>query len=234
MHAFTDDELKLLVSFANDDRVAVDTALLQRFSRMASDIQTNTIRHLSGARKRNATLTGQLEAKKEERRSMNISVGFAESGLDSVDVATALLYHLQQLHTYHLSKSKVIHILYEMYCSWLASKSERLFTEHPVATEFGPQLWRVSKRIVPTAAVPYEEWRRVAALNPGVAKFCENAARKYYDYADGELNKVFMKSEPYLAASKENNGGKWNKEIEDSKIYKWKTSKNALSVSRGM
>ena len=56
----------------------------------------------------------------------------------------------------------------------------------------------------------------------GAAVFCENAARKYYDYSDKTLAEMFRKSAPYKNASKEHNDGKWNKEIDDRDIYSWK------------
>lgn len=224
----TEDEFKQLLAFADDERVKVDTDLLVRFSAMHADIERNMLKAYTGAKKRNAHLQERVD-RMSERTHQSLLVGeFKETGLDSYEVAQALLYQLQQLQTYKLSKGKVILILYEMYASWLASKSERLFLERPVATEYGPQFWRVYKRIASaTSPVAYADWKTLAEKNAGVAEFCKNAARKYYDYTDDTLKNLFLRSKPFKNASKEHNNGKWNKEISDIDIYNWKKEASA-------
>ena len=94
---------------------------------MACTPPCNTLRHLEGARKRNAMLTERLEKYKERKQEALEAGEFKETDIDSADVATALLYQLQQYPTYKLNKYKLNAILYEMYASWLYSHQERLF-----------------------------------------------------------------------------------------------------------
>lgn len=222
----THSQLDELVAFAQDEKRFPSQEALEALANLNCTIQKNCIRHLTGARKRNAMLQEQI-GKYKDREQNRILVGeINETGLDSVDVALALLYQLQQLKTYKLNKYKLQEILYEMYASWLESKKERLFLEHPVATEYGPRFWRVFKRIETITPVPQDEWRRIAALNPGVAAFCKNAALKYYDYGENVLNRRFMASKPYKNADTSHNNGKWNKEISDNDIIAWKSREN--------
>lgn len=146
---------------------------------------------------------------------------FQESGLDSLEVADVLLYHLQQLKTWKFTKGKFMSILFHMYASWLGSKKERLFAEHPVATEWGPQFWRVYKRLDLSSQVPYDSVKALQEKRADIAMYVRNAANKYYDCREKELSDAHLKCMPYKNALPHNNGGKWNKEISDSDIYLW-------------
>lgn len=219
----TPQELEALIQFAEDDRRSIDLAVVAKLNDLHNSVQRSLIRHLDGARKRNAMLTERLDRIREKKREGLLNGEFAETTIGSVEVAEALLYYLQQSKAYKLNKAKVVQILYEMYASWLASKGERLFDEHPVATSYGPQFWRVYKRIETGTTVTYDKVKALAEKDPGRVKFCENAAKKYYDYGENELNNIFKKTEPYKKASAERNGGKWNTEIADTDIYNWKT-----------
>lgn len=222
MYNLTPEQVDEIVRFANDEKQLPAQDTLETFNNLYAAVQRNTVRHLEGARKRNAMLTERLDSLREKREEKIASGEFGETGLDSIDVATGLLYQLQQLKTYKLNKYKLQAILYEMYASWLYSKKERLFLEHPVATEFGPRFWRVFKRLETTTDVSYAAWKAFAEKSPAAAAFCKNAANKYYDYTEGTLNRAYMATKAYKNADKDHNGGKWNKEIEDTDIYNWK------------
>lgn len=217
----TPEELAQLTAFASDDKADVDPAAVQKLCSLHAAVTAHLAKRFAGLQKRNALLGQRLDTFKEKRTERFMQEGYDETGLDSCDVAWVLLYHLQQMHTWRLNKSKVILILYEMYCSWLSSKQQRLFLEHPVATEYGPMFWRVYKRIQTEKSVPYTKVAWLKEVNPGVAVYCENAARKYYDYDPKTLEKLFLKSKPYRMSTKEHNGGKWNKEIDDHLIREW-------------
>ena len=222
MYNITSAQLEELIRFASDDRQPASTEALTALNALYSAVQRNTLRHLEGARKRNAMLTEKL-SKLTERKEEAFEAGeFEETGTDSVDVARALLYQLQQLSTYKLDKYKLNAILYEMYASWLHSHKQWLFLEHPVATPFGPRFWRVYNHVEPSVSVPYQTWKAFAEGNPPVAAFCKRAAEKYYDVTESSLTRMFMSSKAYKNATKEHNNGKWNKEIEDKDIFTWK------------
>ena len=218
----TPEQLKVLTAFVEDDKAPFDPEAVAALNYLHSCVQRNVTKRLASVTKRNEVLSERLERYRRTENSRIETGEFAESGLDSADVAQALLFHLQQLKTYKLTKGKVISILYEMYASWLYSKKERLFEEHPVATEYGPQFWRVFKRLNIYSTVPYADYKALASANPAVAAFTKAAAEKYYDYKESDLSGPVMKSLPYRNASKEHNDGKWNKELDDREIYAWK------------
>lgn len=172
-------------------------------------------------------LTMECKLQKYQLKETRLPEGtFKDSDLDSVDVAMGLIYCLQQKSTYRLTKTKVTMILYGMYCSWLGSKKERLFIEHPVATSWGPQFWRVYKRLDNLdKRLPDSVYKTLAEKNPGIAVFCRNTANKYYDWKESTLKEHFLNSEPYIHALPKKNE-KWNKEISDAEIYAWKNPSN--------
>ena len=227
MYNLSQQQLEELIRFASDDHTPASIEAIEALNALHAAVQRNTLKHLEGARKRNAMLSERLEKVKERKQEAIEAGEFKETGVDSADVATALLYQLQQRKTYKLTKYKLIAILYEMYASWLYSKKERLFLEHPVATEFGPRFWRIYSRVDTNKVVPYSAWKNFAEQYPDIAAFCKNAAEKYYDYAEGTLNHMFTSSKAYKNAHKDNNGGKWNKEITDADIFAWKKAQKA-------
>lgn len=218
----TYEQLDALIRFANGETTAIDLEVASALNSLNASVQGNVIKELTGARKRNRMLTDQINKKKEERRQQFENGKFDESRLDSADVANALLYQLQQLKTWKLTKYKVITILYEMYASWLYSKGERICEEHPVATQWGPRFWHAIKLLEPGTPVSYDFWKSFAEKRPDVAAFCKNAALKYYDITESTLVDIFINTKAFKNAHADNNGGKWNKEIADADIYLWK------------
>lgn len=218
----TPAELEVIQRYASGETREIDPELVERLEHLHNTVTRCIIKTCTGLQKRNALLEERIGKYRDREQQRVTEVGFDETGLDSFVVAQALLYQLQQLRTYKLTRGKVILILYEMYASWLASKRERLFIEHPVATEYGPQFWRVFKRINMGQTLTSDAWTDLTEQNPGVAAFCRNAAQKYYDYKESELRDTFMKSAAYRKAARDNNNGKWNGEIRDEDILQWK------------
>ena len=218
------EQLDSLHRLADNEKGIIDLDAVEALAQLQATVTRCLSRNYGALRRRNETLTTRLDRQKEQQEKKILAGEFAETGFDSAEVAVALLYQLQQLHTYRLTPYKVNAILYEMYASWLGSKGERLFTEHPVATQFGPRFWHALKRINVQQRIESETWKSFAARNPGIAQFCINSARKYYDVTEKSLNERFMKTDAYRNALPEHNNGKWNKEILDTDIHAWKQS----------
>lgn len=225
-YSITYEQLQALLAFAEDDRQGVDPDAVEALNELNSAVQKNVLKHFRGTLKRNKMLSERMEKMREHREEKFVDGEFTETGLDSAQVAKALLYQLQQLRTYKLSKYKVMAILYEMYASWLYSKKQRLFVEQPSATQWGPRFWHAFNKLDMTQTVPYEEYKALAELNAGVAAFCRNAAGKYYDITESTLTKMFMKSKAFTNAAPPNNGNKWNGIIDDKDIYAWKKAQD--------
>lgn len=219
-------ELEILLNFINEDDAPLPSPeVTSKFQNAYFAFQGKILKQLQKQQKENYRLEKRVN-RLEEKETENIQQGvFKELGLDSVEVAYALLYHLKKIDEYRITKWKVIHILYGMYASWLASKKERLFIEHPVATEWGPQFWRVYKKLDLAETYTPGTWKNFTERYPGVAAFVVNSANKYAGYNETDLKNIFVKSMPYRNATADKNNGKWNKEIDDSDIYYWKTEK---------
>lgn len=221
----TSEQLEEITRFVNDEQdtlpgTAATSALQNLFfayqKKLAGRLN-ETIRKADRLEKR----LNLLENKREEQAVLG---NFECIDIDSVIIAKGLLYKLKGLNGYNLTKYKVIYIMYLMYASWLASHRQRLFIEHPVATEWGPHLWRVAKNIDIKTDGTIEDWRKLTQESPAVAAFTEESAKKRYLLSPDELRRLLVATAPYTNALPEKNGGKWNKEITDADIYAWKKS----------
>ncbi len=220
-------QLQRLVEFAENDRAELDFEAVSALHELYHAVQRNCIKRYTGISKRNALLTERLE-KYKEREQRKVDTGeFPGTGFTSVEVARALLYQMQKDPTTKISVGKLILTLYYMYASWLYSSKERLFSEHPTANSFGAQLNDVRAHYKESnlyERVPYATWKAFCEKNPGVAAYVENAAAKYSRMTYNELQSEILNSNAYQNASRENNNGKWGKEIKDADIYQWKKS----------
>lgn len=166
----------------------------------------------------------------DRKAGEKISLGqFTELGFDSLEIAQALRWCLINRTEMRadMDRSDIIRIVYEIYASWLGSKAERVTAEHPQATSYGPQFWRIYRKLPTMPAPRYEDYSAVASRNPGLAKMIENAATKYCDYSMKALTDFHKNNDAYRNALPKHNGGKWNKELDDRDIYLWRTHGNS-------
>lgn len=223
-YSISPENLKAIEDFVNNETTVIPIEAATELQALFFAFQRKTLSCAKTYQEKSTSLTKRLERINAKAEKAAEQGEFSETGLDSVDIANAILYQLQLIGARVHNKNKIIYILFEMYCSWLGSKKQRLFIEHPVATEWGPQFWRVYKKLDIKTPVPESAWKELASSNPAVAAFTKNAAAKYADYHENTLKSYFIKGEPYKNATAEKNGGKWNKEISDTDIYIWKNS----------
>lgn len=223
LHKYTinPEEFQAILSFVNEEGPMPSFDTLGDFQAIYFALQRKLAKQYEEQTKKCFKMERRLERiDRHEERQTEEGV-FAESGLDSLEVADVLLYHLQELKVWKFTKNKFMSILFHMYASWLGSKKERICLEHPVATEWGPQFWRVYKRLNLSQPVSVETVKAVRQKRADITAYIANAARKYYDCKENELSAVHLKCDPYKRALPHNNGGKWNKEISDSDIFLW-------------
>lgn len=223
----TQEEMNSILDYINDDTGSTQMPsydVVGNFQALYFTFQRKLAKDYEEMKKKCFRMERRLERIDAHEERQTAEGVFKESGLDSVDVADVLLYHLQQLKVYKFTKSKFMHILFHMYASWLGSKKERLCMEHPVCTEFGPQFWRVYKRLNLNLEVPYERVKALQEKRADIASYIRNAAHKYYDCKESDLAEAHKKSAPYKNALPHFNGGKWNKEISDSDIFLWQNN----------
>lgn len=220
---FTPQQIESLNDFLSGGNLSALTDGSLKYFFTVSDALKNKL--LSSCADREKVISRQentIQRLRNKKEKEFLEGNFVELGWDSLDLAYYLLYCLQQLKTYRLSKTKVVYLLFEAYSSWLASKGEKICIECPVATPEGPWFWRVSNRININEIRPFSDVEKVKNVNPGLAKFLGNVARKYYDYSDSQLKAYFCKQSFYKEAKPEKNNGKWNKILSDTQIYSWK------------
>lgn len=221
----TPEELENIINYVNGETEGIPSFnSIGNFQALYFSLQRKLASDYQDMQKKCFKMECRLERiDRHENRQIEEGV-FQETGLDSLEVADALLYHLQHLKTYKFTKGKFMSILFHMYASWLGSKKERLFSEHPTATEWGPQFWRVYKRLNLHTEISYDAVKSLQEKRADVANYVKNAANKYYDCRENELSSVQLKCEPYKNALPHTNGGKWNKEISDSDIFLWQNN----------
>ena len=224
----THDQLDALVRYAMDEKAPLDIEAVEALNNLFYKVQGNLTRRYTGMSKRLSMLNERIE-KYRQRETERVESGtFEEGDMDSAALARAILYQLQQMKTYKLSKFKVNAILYAMYASWLYSKKARLVEEHPVATPYGPRFWHAIKKLNHNEKITREEWNTFAEQYTAIAAFCKAACAKYYDHDDATMNRKFMSTKAFEKVSAERNGGKWNKELDDADIYAWKKRQKDL------
>lgn len=222
MYDLTADDIQMIRDFVQSgDPKVLDSDAISTFNALHAALAKKLAAYAVEKTKHASILERKIQRKQKREEQALIAGEFTETQRDSVDVTTMLLYHLQQ-KGYNMTKNKVVHILYLMYASWLYSKKERLFMEHPCATEWGPQFWRVYSRLDVRKRVDYQQYISLAKQDPAAAAFCKRAAEKYFDYNENTLKANLLRSTPYKNALPDHNGGKWNKEISDSDIWFWK------------
>lgn len=223
LFALTEQQIRDLNDFLEGTSTSViSDGTLKYFFAVSSQLRNQLLKTAVtsvGQKERAEAKLEQLKAKQVKKYEQG---SFTELGFDSLELAACLTYYLQQMKAWKLSKAKVEYILFEAYASWLESKGERLCVEAPVATSLGPWFWRVSHRLNLDVKRTYDDVRKIQEQNPGVAKFLENVARKYYDYSESQLKNYFCKQQFYREALPEMNGGKWNKTLSDASIWQWK------------
>lgn len=150
-YSLTKEQLDGIVAFINKEEGSkLDTEAAQVLLSTASAVGAALMRENKRLLAENAIARRRLsriaERKQADSRVLVESDAFEGTGLDSVDVAKATLYRIQELGV-KVSQNKFMLLLYLSYCSYLYHQNKRLFVEGPVALEHGPIFWRVSKKI---------------------------------------------------------------------------------------
>lgn len=219
----TEQESQKLIDFIEkNDSSVLETDIPQRFLGLASAYQKKLVETVRELRKENAKLARKIKTQEYEKEQAVLAEDFKDLGFDSVDIALAIMYFVNQ-RCVKISKMMLMCIFYEAYTTWLADHGERICLEHPVALESGPWFWRAHKKI-PNVNVSVDKALvdRIYECNKGVVVFLRNVVNRYYDRRESDLIGFFKRSRPYKNASAKNNGGKWSNEIKDSDIYHWK------------
>lgn len=216
------EEIKIICEFAETgDRSAINEEIISKFINLNAAVTKQLYKSVRAAAGTMARMEKRIERYKAENERRLEEGIVSDTGFDSVEIARALLYKLQQVKCYRLNKSKVQTILFRMYASWLAGKNERIFTERPVSGVYGPIFWKVQNKVDPKCSYTAHDFEVVAQRNPGVANYIGNVAKAYYDLSEKQIAGDLTKIKPYLNAAPNHNNGKWGKELDEKEIVEW-------------
>lgn len=225
------EELQLVLGFVNDENNDIlSTEIPQRFVGIAAAFSSRLIKSYK-AEKSRALRLERVGNRLRGKMDKEVAEGkFAELKINIMQAALCVVYLLKE-NDYIYSRNKVQYLLYEAYSSWLADKKERIFDEHPVAQEWGPHFWAISKKIgfrAPVATI--EDFKAVAEADSGVAAFLRNVVKKYGSWTEDALKTMHTESVPYKNAKPKKNAltaddAKWGKPIKDADICVWTRSK---------
>ena len=226
----TKEQLDGIVAFVNKEEGAVlDPDAAQAFLGVAAALGTALVRDNRRLRSENLGKSRRLERiaerKRRDQKEMVEKNAFEGTGLDSVDVAKAALYCLQQTGV-KMSKNKLMLILYMAYCSYLYNENKRVFIEGPVALVGGPVFWNVTRKISSVVTpVGIDAWYKLTAQSPAVAKFIKNYMAKYCDHSESDLKRFVVNSAPCRTALEAARGkDRKSFEINDKDIWIWRDS----------
>ena len=140
--------------------------------------------------------------------------------LDSVILAKSLR-HMAVLEGIDLTQSQIQTILYIAYGVRLATKNERLTSEHPQMWQYGPVFPRAYNRLRKDSTDGTDEYYSLKTDHPNIFKYLENCFRRY------AWTKACILSTPHLSEgtpwyqTRKSNPDRWGVRIEDELIREW-------------
>ena len=140
--------------------------------------------------------------------------------LDSVILAKSLR-HMAVIEGIDLTQSQIQTILYIAYGVRLATKNERLTSEHPQMWQYGPVFPRAYNKLRKDAADGTDEYYSLKTGHPNIFKYLENCFRSY------AWTKACIMSSPHLSEgspwsdTRRSNPDRWGVRIEDELIREW-------------
>ena len=140
--------------------------------------------------------------------------------LDSVILAKSLR-HMAVIEGIDLTQSQIQTILYIAYGVRLATKNERLTSEHPQMWQYGPVFPRAYNRLRKDSTDGTDEYYSLKADHPNIFKYLENCFRRY------AWTKACILTSPHLSEgspwsdTRRSNPDRWGVRIEDELIREW-------------
>ena len=140
--------------------------------------------------------------------------------LDSVILAKSLR-HMAVIEGIDLTQSQIQTILYIAYGVRLATKNERLTSEHPQMWQYGPVFPRAYNRLRKDSTDGTDEYYSLKTDYPNIFKYLENCFRRY------AWTKACILSTPHLSEgtpwsqTRKSNPDRWGVRIEDELIREW-------------
>lgn len=140
--------------------------------------------------------------------------------LDSVLVAKALQW-MACTHDVTLNGSQIQTILYNAYGVYLATKGERLLSEHPQVWQYGPVFPRAYKHMKKNAGNGQVEHDMLLNDSPDRYEFIRRCFMRFAWTSAGSLNAPHIAQDSPWKKTKDSNSDKLGVRIEDELIRQW-------------
>ena len=140
--------------------------------------------------------------------------------LDSVLVAKALQW-MASTHKVSLNISQIQTILYNAYGVYLATKGERLLSEHPQVWQYGPVFPRAYKHLKKNAGNGQVEHDMLRNDSPDRYEFIRRCFMRFAWTSAGSLNAPHIAQDSPWKKTKDSNSDKLGVRIEDELIRQW-------------
>lgn len=247
-YEFTEqDRLKILRLINEGDTSVVDDDCINRFFAMYAAVSKAAVAEARARNREITRLSAKLRRHEATEERLCLEGEFQGRGLDSVTVARALLYCIQQYSAYNpgvkISMQKLQILLYDVYANYLAVYRTRLTVEGPKSSgyedkatgrivELGPCFWRVKNAlgdvIRAQTRMTADDFKALENADPDAAGICIGVARKRHSEEDRNLFLWIKNSEPFRDADRSNNGGKFGRDYSDALVYRWKKDQMAM------
>ena len=140
--------------------------------------------------------------------------------LDSVLVAKALQW-MASTHKVSLNISQIQTILYNAYGVYLATKGERLLSEHPQVWQYGPVFPRAYKHLKKNSGNGQVEHDMLRNDSPDRYEFIRRCFMRFAWTSAGSLNAPHIAQDSPWKKTKDSNSDKLGVRIEDELIRQW-------------
>ncbi len=140
--------------------------------------------------------------------------------LDSVLVAKALQW-MASTHEVSLNISQIQTILYNAYGVYLATKGERLLSEHPQVWQYGPVFPRAYKHLKKNSGNGQVEHDMLRNDSPDRYEFIRRCFMRFAWTSAGSLNAPHIAQDSPWKKTKDRNSDKLGVRIEDELIRQW-------------
>lgn len=140
--------------------------------------------------------------------------------LDSVLVAKALQW-MASTHDVTLNGSQIQTILYNAYGVYLATKGERLLSEHPQVWQYGPVFPRAYKHLKKNSGNGQVEHDMLLNDSPDRYEFIRRCFMRFAWTSAGSLNAPHIAQDSPWKKTKDSNSDKLGVRIEDELIRQW-------------
>lgn len=216
------EDLQQVLAYANKEEGATcDPSLVGRVIGIAASATSNMSRELVAARKTIVKMQAEIDRLKLLTKTLDTEGLFVDLSISPLLLAKAILWLLKDNNMAGASRTKVSCLLYEAYASWLARNRERISSERPHASEWGPSFWTL-RNFSANTPVSRADFEAVAEKHAGIAVFLRNVVRKYGAWSDASLKSRCTRTAAFRHAMPENNGGRWGKELDDTEIVAWR------------